>query len=209
MTHMLSLLWLFLLQLQTFKIDWMYKNTNNIERSQAPYLPKQFNPLFIAAVQTNRCFWKRIRLISSRNLFVITATTHVIIIIRFITKRSKHKFSSTSYHQTLENIVGKVIILNTPQKCHDETRSRVVLVFAYISLLMTGTAPKTWLGACRISEEIAKSRFEIRPGVDYKLREDIIQTRRLSWLQAPESGSKLLWHEEARDTVSLRCWDLP
>ena len=51
------------------------------------------------------------------------------------------------------------------------------------------------------SEEIAKSRFESRHGVEYKLREDRIQTRRLSWRQAPEGGSKLLWPERARDTL--------
>jgi len=33
-----------------------------------------------------------------------------------------------------------------------------------------------------------------------------IRTRRLS---RPVDGSKLLWHERARDTVSLRCSDLP
>ena len=59
------------------------------------------------------------------------------------------------------------------------------------------------------SEEIAKPRFESRPGVEYKLREDRIHTRRLSGLQAPEGGSRILWREGARYAVSLSCWDLP
>jgi len=59
------------------------------------------------------------------------------------------------------------------------------------------------------SEEIAKPRFESRPGVKYKIREDGIQTPRLSRPQAPDCGSKLLWPERFRDTVSFRCWDLP
>jgi len=42
------------------------------------------------------------------------------------------------------------------------------------------------------TEEVAKPRFESRPGVEYELREDGIQSRRLSWLQASEGISKLL-----------------
>jgi len=42
------------------------------------------------------------------------------------------------------------------------------------------------------SEEIAKPRLESRPDMEYKLREDGIQSLRLSWLQAPEGSSKLL-----------------
>jgi len=49
------------------------------------------------------------------------------------------------------------------------------------------------------SEEIAKARFESRTGVEYKHREDRIQTRRLYWLQAPEGSTKLLWREAVRD----------
>ena len=63
--------------------------------------------------------------------------------------------------------------------------------------------------ACAGSEEIAKPRCENRSGVEYKLREDGIQSRRLSWLQAPEGSSKFLWAKRVRDTVALRCWDLP
>jgi len=59
------------------------------------------------------------------------------------------------------------------------------------------------------SDENIKPSFESRPGVEYKLWEDRIQTRRLSWLQVPEGDSKLLWPERARDTATLRCWDLP
>ena len=42
------------------------------------------------------------------------------------------------------------------------------------------------------SEEVTKPRFESRPGFEYKLREDGIQFRRLSCLQASEGSSKLL-----------------
>jgi len=42
------------------------------------------------------------------------------------------------------------------------------------------------------SEEITKPRFESRHSVEFKLQEDSIQTRKLSWLHAPDSGSKLL-----------------
>jgi len=44
---------------------------------------------------------------------------------------------------------------------------------------------------CEGSEEIAKPRFESRPGVEYKLWENGNQTRRLSWLQALEGDSEL------------------
>jgi len=40
------------------------------------------------------------------------------------------------------------------------------------------------------NEEIAKPRFESRTGVEYKLQENRIQARRLSWFQAPGSGRK-------------------
>ena len=40
------------------------------------------------------------------------------------------------------------------------------------------------------TEEVAKPRFERRPGVQYELREDGIQSRRLSWLQASDGSSK-------------------
>jgi len=39
--------------------------------------------------------------------------------------------------------------------------------------------------------------------VEYKLREDGIQSRRLSWLQVSEGSSKLLWPKGFRDTVTL------
>jgi len=35
------------------------------------------------------------------------------------------------------------------------------------------------------SEETAKPGFQSRPGMEYKPREDRIQSRRRSWLQAP------------------------
>jgi len=41
-------------------------------------------------------------------------------------------------------------------------------------------------------EEVAEPRFESRPGAEYKFREDGVQSRRLSWLQASEGSSKLL-----------------
>jgi len=45
--------------------------------------------------------------------------------------------------------------------------------------------------------------------VEHELQEDRILTWRLSWFQEPESGSKLLCPERARETVSLRFSDLP
>jgi len=59
------------------------------------------------------------------------------------------------------------------------------------------------------SEEIAKPKLGSRSGVEYKLREDRIQSRRLSWIQAYEGSSQLLWPERVRDTVTLRHWNLP
>ena len=59
------------------------------------------------------------------------------------------------------------------------------------------------------SEEVAKSRFESQLGVEYGLREDGVQSRRISWLQAFESSSKLLRPKGFRVTVTFRCWDLP
>jgi len=48
----------------------------------------------------------------------------------------------------------------------------------------------------RRKQEVWKSQNQdLRADPTYKLREDGIQTRRLSWLQAPEGGSKLLWPE--------------
>ena len=58
-------------------------------------------------------------------------------------------------------------------------------------------------------EEVTEPRFESRPGVEYKLREDGIQSRRLSWIQASEGSCKLFWPEGFGDTVTLRCWNLP
>jgi len=55
------------------------------------------------------------------------------------------------------------------------------------------------------SEEIAKPRFESRPGVEYKLQEDGIQSWRFSWLQVSEGSSKLLWPKGFRDIVTVRC----
>ena len=40
-------------------------------------------------------------------------------------------------------------------------------------------------------EEVAERRFENRPGVEYELREDGVQSRRFSWVQASEGCSKL------------------
>jgi len=59
------------------------------------------------------------------------------------------------------------------------------------------------------SEEIANPRFESQPGVEYEVQENETQTRRFSWPQAPEGGSKLLWPKRVRDAVTLWCWDLP
>ena len=58
-------------------------------------------------------------------------------------------------------------------------------------------------------EEAAEPRFESRPGVEYKLREDGVQSWRLSWLQASEGSRKLFRPERFGDTVTLRCWNLP
>ena len=51
-----------------------------------------------------------------------------------------------------------------------------------------------------------KSRFQSRPGVEYELREDGVQCRRLSWVQASEGSSTLLRSKGFRDTVTLRCF---
>jgi len=59
------------------------------------------------------------------------------------------------------------------------------------------------------TEEVAKPRFESRPGVEYELREDGIQSQRLSWLQTPEGSSKLRRPKGFSDTMTLRCWSLP
>jgi len=59
------------------------------------------------------------------------------------------------------------------------------------------------------SEEVEKPKLESRPGVEHKLREDRIQTLKLSWLQGPEGSSKLLWPKRVRDTVSFGCWNFP
>jgi len=45
--------------------------------------------------------------------------------------------------------------------------------------------------------------------VVYELREYGIQSRRLSWFQASEGSRKLLRPKVFRDTVTLRCWNLP
>jgi len=58
-------------------------------------------------------------------------------------------------------------------------------------------------------EEVAEPRFESRPGMEYKLLEDGVQSRRFSWLQASEGSIKLFWPERFGDTVILRCWNLP
>jgi len=58
-------------------------------------------------------------------------------------------------------------------------------------------------------EEVAEPIFDSRPGVAYKLREDGIQSRRFSWLQASKGSSKLFRPERFGDTVTLRCWNLP
>ena len=59
------------------------------------------------------------------------------------------------------------------------------------------------------TEEVAKPRFERRLSVEYELREDGIQSRRLFWLKASEGSSKLLRPKGFRDTVTLRFWNLP
>ena len=58
-------------------------------------------------------------------------------------------------------------------------------------------------------EEVAEPRFESRPGVEYKHWEDGIQSWRLSWFPASEGSSKVFRPEGFRDTVTLRCWNLP
>ena len=45
--------------------------------------------------------------------------------------------------------------------------------------------------------------------MEYKLRQDGIQSWKLSWLQASEGSSKLLRPKGFGDTVTLRCWNLP
>jgi len=57
-------------------------------------------------------------------------------------------------------------------------------------------------------EEVAEPRFESRPGVEYQLWEDGVQSQRFSWLQASEGSSKLFRPERFGDTVTLRCWNL-
>jgi len=44
---------------------------------------------------------------------------------------------------------------------------------------------------------------------EYELQEDGVQSQGFSWLQASEGSSKLLQPKGFRDTVTLRCWDLP
>jgi len=50
------------------------------------------------------------------------------------------------------------------------------------------------------TEEVAEPRFESRPGVEYELQEDGIQSRRLSWLQPSEGNSSLFRPEGFGDT---------
>ena len=45
--------------------------------------------------------------------------------------------------------------------------------------------------------------------MEYELREDGIQSQRLSWLQASKGSSKLLRPKGFKDAVTLRCWNLP
>jgi len=52
------------------------------------------------------------------------------------------------------------------------------------------------------SKEVAKLKFESRPGMEYKLREDGIPSWRLSWLQASEGSSKLFQPQGFGDTVT-------
>jgi len=59
------------------------------------------------------------------------------------------------------------------------------------------------------SEEVAKPKFESRPGVEYKFLAVGIQSRRFSWLQRSEGSSKLLRPKGFRDTMTLRCWNPP
>jgi len=61
-----------------------------------------------------------------------------------------------------------------------------------------------WDGACRKCGN-RKTKFESRPGVEYILREDGIQTRRFFWLPVLEGDSKLhYWQKGARDTTVFR-----
>jgi len=59
------------------------------------------------------------------------------------------------------------------------------------------------------TEEVAKPRFESPPGMEHELREDRVQSQRLSWLQAYEGSKKFLRPKGFRDTVTLWCWNLP
>jgi len=59
------------------------------------------------------------------------------------------------------------------------------------------------------SDEVVKPRVESRPGVEYELWEDGIQSSRLSWIQASKGSSQLLWPKGFRDAVIPRCWNLP
>jgi len=58
-------------------------------------------------------------------------------------------------------------------------------------------------------EEVAEVRLESPPGVEYKLSENGVQSRRFSWFQASDGSSKLFWPEGFGDIVTLRCWNLP
>jgi len=58
-------------------------------------------------------------------------------------------------------------------------------------------------------EEVAKTKIESQPGVEYELLEDGIESQGLSWLQASDGGSKLIRPKGFRDTVTLWCWNLP
>jgi len=58
-------------------------------------------------------------------------------------------------------------------------------------------------------KEVVEPSIESRPGVEYELREDEVQSRRFSWLQTSDSSSKLFRPEGFGDTVTLRCWNLP
>jgi len=71
------------------------------------------------------------------------------------------------------------------------------------------SSPDHWNLAHAGIEKVAKPRFENRPGVEYELREDGVQSHSLSWLQVSEGSSKLLRPEGFRDNVTLRCWNLP
>jgi len=53
------------------------------------------------------------------------------------------------------------------------------------------------------SEEVTKRRVESRSGAEYKLGEDVVQSRRLSWVQASKGSNKLLRPEGLRETVTL------